>query len=47
MIKTILVVAAIIAFAIAAAGGNIPHVELIPVGLALWAGSTLVGGSPK
>lgn len=47
MIKIILVVAAIIAFVIAAVGGNIPHVALIPTGLALWAGSTLVGGSPK
>lgn len=47
MIKIILVVAAIVAFVIAAVGGSIPHVVLTPTGLALCAGSTLVGGSPK
>jgi len=47
MLKIILVVAAIVAFVIEAVGGSIPHVALVPTGLALWAGSTLVGGSPK
>jgi hypothetical protein len=42
MISLLLRVAAVVCFALAAAGMNTGKVALLPLGLALWCGSTLV-----
>lgn len=39
MIKTILLILATASFCLAAAGASIPHVNLIPIGLALFSAS--------
>lgn len=41
-LSTVLVIAAVICFVLAAAGATVPRVNLVALGLALWAGSTLV-----
>ena len=41
MLKIILIVAAVVAFSLAAFNASVPHIVLIPTGLALWAGSCL------
>lgn len=43
--KKALVVAAVVAFGLTAFGVTVSWVAFLPLGLALWAGSELVGGT--
>lgn len=44
MITLALLIAAFVVFIIASLGVNVPRVQLIPVGLALWVLATILAG---